>query len=101
MNTKHIAVSRRQMLGILASGIFGVRKPAAQTPEPVFMALYHIELYVSNAEKSRDFFVSIFGNTLRNRGAKRYLKLGSTYMAFEPPRGNAAAGTVDHFSLAI
>src|SRR5262249_29158351 len=61
----------------------------------------HIEFYVSNVEKSRDLFVRIFGNTLRNRGGKRHLQLGSSYMAFEAPRGNAAAGKVDHFSLAI
>jgi catechol 2,3-dioxygenase-like lactoylglutathione lyase family enzyme len=101
MKNRHISVSRRELLGILALGFLRGPRLAAQTPEPVFMALDHIEFYVSNAEKSRDFFVSIFGNTLRNRGAKRYLKLGSTYMAFEPPRGNAAAGQMDHFSIAI
>jgi catechol 2,3-dioxygenase-like lactoylglutathione lyase family enzyme len=87
-------------LGLFGAGLMAGTL-AAQVEEPQFAALDHVEFYVSNAEKSRDFFVRIFGNTLKNRGAKRYLKLGSTYMAFEPPRGNGAAGAVDHFSVAI
>jgi catechol 2,3-dioxygenase-like lactoylglutathione lyase family enzyme len=94
-------IGRREMLGLFGAGFVASRQLGAQVAEPEFTALDHIEFYVSNAEKSRDFFVRIFGNTLKNRGAKRYLKLGSTYMAFEPPRGNAAAGQVDHFSASI
>src|SRR5262249_9609642 len=75
----------------------------AQDDKLEFSALDHIEFYVSNVEKSRDFFVRAFGNTLlRNRTGKRYLKLGSTYMAFEPPRAATdAPAQVDHFSVAI
>src|SRR5436305_3805080 len=94
-------MGRRELLGFLAAGLLTPRRLAAQAQEPQFAALDHIEFYVSNIEKSRDFYVRIFGNTLKNRGAKRYLKLGSTYMAFEPPRGNAAEVRVDHFSVAI
>ena len=100
MKNKRVPLSRRQVLGLFAASFLGVR----QSTEPVFMGLDHIEFYVSNAEKSRDFFLRVFGsgaNTLRNRGAKRYLKLGATYLAFEPPRGNASPGQVVHFSLAI
>ena len=93
-------MNRREALGLLGVGLAS-RRLAAQTDAIEFAALDHIEFYVSNGEKSRDFFVRIFGNTLKMRGAKRYLKLGSTYMVFEPPRANAAAGRVDHFSTAI
>lgn len=94
-------VSRRGFLGLISAGMLSTRRLIAQEQEPQFAALDHFEFYVSDAEKSRDFYVKLFGNTLLMRGAKRYLKLGSTYMAFEPPRGNAVAGQVDHVSAAI
>src|SRR5215813_5382197 len=93
-------MNRRDVLGLFGA-CFLASPLAAQVDDPQFAALDHIEFYVSNVEKSRDLFVRIFGNTLRNRGGKRYLQLGSSYMAFEAPRGNAAAGKVDHFSVAI
>jgi catechol 2,3-dioxygenase-like lactoylglutathione lyase family enzyme len=89
------------MLRLFAGAFLLPRSVGAQNVEPDFLALDHIEFYVSNVEKSRDFFVRVFGNTLRMRGMKRYLKLGSSYMAFEPPRGNNVAGSVDHFSASI
>ena len=86
-------LTRRETLGLLAAGTL-----SAQTSPLQFAALDHIEFYVSDVEKSRDFFVRLFGNTvLKNASAsKRYLKLGSAYMAFE--RGAIA---VNHFSASI
>jgi catechol 2,3-dioxygenase-like lactoylglutathione lyase family enzyme len=92
-------MNRRDLLGLFGAGVFVVRQPVVQDQTPAFSALDHIEFYVSNVEKSRDFFVRIFGNTLRNRNNKRYLKLGATYMAFEQPR--ASELKVDHVSVAI
>src|SRR5438034_6627668 len=100
MPLDRLFIGRREFLGLIAAGLATPRRLAAQ-PQPEFAGLDHIEFYVSNVEKSRDFFVRIFGNTLKSRAAKRYLKLGSTYMAFEPPRGNASGIRVDHFSVAI
>jgi len=93
-------MNRRELLGAFGAGVFAVRQPGAQEQTPVFSALDHIEFYVSSVEKSRDFFVRIFGNTLRSRNNKRYLKLGTTYMAFELPRANSEI-KVDHVSIAI
>jgi len=95
-------MNRRDLLGIFGAGVLAVGRPRVQDrlPLPAFSGLDHIEFYVSNVEKSRDFFVRVFGNTLRNRNAKRYLKLGATYMAFELPRGNGEI-RVDHTSVAI
>ena len=77
-------MNRREIIGL-----FGLALAARyQSAEPDYLGLDHIEFYVSNVEKSRDFFVRLFGNTLKSRNGKRYLKLGSTYMAFEAPRGN-------------
>jgi catechol 2,3-dioxygenase-like lactoylglutathione lyase family enzyme len=92
---------RRDVLQMLPAALLTARLPLAQASEPEFEALDHIEFYVSNVEKSRDFFARVFGTELRNRNAKRYLKLGSSYMAFETMRGNSKAGSVDHFSASI
>jgi catechol 2,3-dioxygenase-like lactoylglutathione lyase family enzyme len=95
-------LSRRELLLLFgAAGVLPFHPLAAQEQPPQFAALDHFEFYVSDGEKARDFYTKIFGNTLLMRGAKRYLKLGSTYMAFEPPRGNFKPGQVDHVSAAI
>jgi catechol 2,3-dioxygenase-like lactoylglutathione lyase family enzyme len=98
-------ISRRELvrLGLAGAGMLTARgfTAGAQEQDQQLAGLDHFEFYVSNVEKSRDFFVRIFGNTLLSRNGKRYLKLGSTYMAFEAPRANAVAGQVDHVSLAI
>jgi catechol 2,3-dioxygenase-like lactoylglutathione lyase family enzyme len=94
-------IDRRELFALLTAGVLIPRWLSSQGQEPEFSALDQIEFFVSNVERSRDFYVRIFGNTLRNRGAKRYLKLGSAYMAFEPPRGNNAEIRVDHFSASI
>src|SRR5215471_8217757 len=92
--------NRRELLGTFVMSLLARRGFARQSSDPAFAGLDHIEFYVSNVEKSRDFFVRIFGNTVKNRNNKRYLKLGSTYMAFEAPRGNTGI-RVDHFSVAV
>jgi catechol 2,3-dioxygenase-like lactoylglutathione lyase family enzyme len=94
-------VGRREVLGLFVTSVLAGNRLNAQEQELQFSGLDHFEFYVSNVERSRDFFVRLFGNTLLSRNNKRYLKLGSTYMAFEAPRGGAAGGQVDHVSLAI
>jgi catechol 2,3-dioxygenase-like lactoylglutathione lyase family enzyme len=85
--------TRRELLALLGAGTL-----YAQRSPPEFAALDHIEFYVSNLDKSRDFFARLFGNTLlkNSSASKKYLKLGSSYMAF-------AVGpiSVDHFSCSI
>jgi catechol 2,3-dioxygenase-like lactoylglutathione lyase family enzyme len=93
-------LNRRELLGTFVVGLLARHGFGRQSSDPEFVALDHIEFYVSNVEKSRDFFVRIFGNNLKNRNGKRYLKLGSTYMAFEAPRGNGGI-RVDHFSVSV
>ena len=94
-------LDRRKILQVFAAGFIhrGFRLP--QFEEPQFAGLDRIEFYVSNVEKSRDFYVQLFGNTLKNRNGKRYVKLGSSYMAFEVPRGSGGQIRIDHFSVSI
>ena len=94
-------LNRRQLLGLFGGALLPGRSLVRQEQGPEFAKLDHFEFYVSNAEKSRDFFVRLFGSDLLNRNNKRYLKLGSSYMAFETPRANGAPGQVDHVSLSI
>ena len=91
-------ITRRETLGLLAAGTL-----CAQAARLEFAAIDHIEFYVSDVDKSRDFFVRLFGNTvLKNASAsKKYLKLGSAYMAFEKPRTAGGAIAVDHYSASI
>jgi catechol 2,3-dioxygenase-like lactoylglutathione lyase family enzyme len=100
MSNTPLHINRRELLGTVVASLLAREGFARQSANPEFAALDHIEFYVSNVEKSRDFFVKVFGNTLKNRNGKRYLKLGSTYMAFEAPRGNSGI-RVDHFSVAV
>src|SRR5262245_42615582 len=100
MSNTTLHFNRRELLGTFVASLLTRHGFAFQSPDPAFAALDHIEFYVSNVEKSRDFFVRIFGNTVKNLNGKRYLKLGSTYLAFEAPRGNGGI-RVDHFSVSI
>jgi catechol 2,3-dioxygenase-like lactoylglutathione lyase family enzyme len=100
MSNTTLQFNRRELLGTFVVSLLARRGFGVQALPPAFAGLDHIEFYVSNVEKSRDFFVRIFGNTVKNRNGKRYLKLGSTYMAFEAPRGNGGI-RVDHFSVSI
>ena len=95
-------LNRRELLAVFVAGLLpGASAFAVQADELQFAGLDRVEFYVGNVDKSRDFFVNIFGSTLKNRNGKRYVKLGSSYMAFEPPRGNAGQVRVDHFSISI
>lgn len=94
-------MNRRELMQMAAAGLLSRSVFAVQGDEPQCSGLDRIEFYVSNVEKSRDFFATIFGNTLKNRNGKRYVKLGSSYMAFEPPRGTNGQIRVDHFSVSI
>jgi catechol 2,3-dioxygenase-like lactoylglutathione lyase family enzyme len=93
-------MKRRDLLAFFGAGVLTLQRPGQEDSTPAFSSLDHIEFFVSNVEKSRDFFVRIFGNTLLSRNNKRYLKLGATYMAFEQPRANGEI-KVDHTSVAI
>ena len=96
-------ITRRHMIGLLGTGSLVPGLLRAQASRLEFAALDHIEFYVSDVAKSTDFFALLFGNTLlkNTAGTKRYLKLGSAYMAFERPRTDGGAITVDHFSCSI
>jgi catechol 2,3-dioxygenase-like lactoylglutathione lyase family enzyme len=83
--------------------MFLAAHPSAQAVSLEFDAVDHIEFYVSQVERTRDFFAAVFGNTLlKNASAsKSYVRIGSAYLAFERPRTAGGLLATDHVSVAI
>ena len=91
-------MNRRQGLGLLGALCLGRCLNAAELPFR-FTGLDHIEFTVSEVEKSLQFYAAIFGATVmkNNRTTRRYLKLGSSYIAID----KADQIRVDHFCAGI
>ena len=91
-------MNRRQATAALVAGAFTAR--AADQPFS-FTSLDHIEFFASNVEKSIAFYGNVFGNTVlkNNKTTRRYLRLGSSYIAIE--NAGSAGLRVDHFCAGI
>ena len=87
---------RRDFLGLLPLGV--LHAGPSDIPFP-FTCLDHIEFTVSDVLRSRDFYGRVFGYDVmkNNRTQRRYVRLGESYLAFEP---NTVV-RVDHFSAGI
>lgn len=96
-------VTRREAICTIGAGMLAAARLSAQDAAFEFGGVDHIEFYVSQVERTRDFFAALFGSTLlKNTAAsKSYLKLGSSYMAFERPRTAGGPLVTDHVSVAI
>ena len=96
-------LTRREALYAIGAGMFSAARPSAQEASLEFSAVDHVEFYVSQVERTRNFFASVFGNTLLKNAsaAKSYLKIGSAYLAFERPRTAGGPLVTDHVSVAI
>ena len=96
-------LTRREALYAIGAGMLSSARLSAQDAPLEFAAVDHVEFYVSQVERTRDFFAAVFGNTLlRNASAaKSYVKIGSAYLAFERPRAAGGPLTTDHVSVAI
>jgi catechol 2,3-dioxygenase-like lactoylglutathione lyase family enzyme len=95
--------TRREALHAIAAGMFLAAHQSAQAASLEFDAVDHVEFYVSQVERARNFFAAVFGNTLlKNASAsKSYVRIGSAYLAFERPRTTGGLLTTDHVSVAI
>jgi catechol 2,3-dioxygenase-like lactoylglutathione lyase family enzyme len=91
------------VLYVIGAGMFSAARPSAQEASLDFDAVDHVEFYVSQVERTRNFFATVFGSTLLKNAsaAKSYVKIGSAYMAFERPRTAGGPLTTDHVSVAI
>jgi catechol 2,3-dioxygenase-like lactoylglutathione lyase family enzyme len=79
------AVSRREMLSALGIGALAPRAIRAAEEPLHFSGLDHLEFFVSNVEKSAAFYAQVFGAEVmkNNRTTRRYVRLGSAYMAMD------------------
>ena len=99
--------TRREALTAIGIGWLSTAGLFARDEEeealPQFDAVDHVEFYVSQVERTRNFFASVFGGSLlRNASAsKSYLQVGTAYLAFERPRTAGGPLVTDHVSLAI
>jgi len=96
-------LTRREALYAVGATVLSASRMSAQATALDFDAIDHVEFYVSQVERTRDFFAGIFGNTLLKNAsaAKSYVKVGSAYLAFERPRTEGGPLTTDHVSVAI
>jgi catechol 2,3-dioxygenase-like lactoylglutathione lyase family enzyme len=94
------SMDRRQALGILGAAALATRRTVAAKAPFVFSALDHVEIRVPDSAKSAAFYARVFGYPVwkNNQTPRRYVKLGSRYIAIEQGRG---ATGVDHFSAGI
>ena len=58
----------------------------------------HISLYVSNLQRSTDFYQRTFGCTVNKRDGNNQLVFGKNFLVLRP--GNPA-GKVDHFAIGV
>jgi catechol 2,3-dioxygenase-like lactoylglutathione lyase family enzyme len=74
--------TRRELLAMVGAGALSIR--AADQPFR-FTNLDHLEFFVSDVQKSAAFYGRVFGNTVmkNNRTSRRYINLGSAYMAID------------------
>ena len=71
-------LTRRQALYAVGATALSAARLSAQPTAFDFDAIDHVEFYVSQVERTRDFFARIFGNTLLKNAsaAKSYVKVG-------------------------
>jgi catechol 2,3-dioxygenase-like lactoylglutathione lyase family enzyme len=96
-------LTRREALSLAGAAALWVARPSAQEAALEFDGIDHVEFYVSQVQRTRDFLAAVFGTTLlvNATAAKSYVKVGSGYFAFERPRTEGGPLTTDHVSMAI
>jgi len=94
-----LRLTRREALSILAAGAWSASRASAAGQPFSFSALDHLEFFVSSIDKSVAFYTRVFGNAWwkNNRTARRYLKVGSCYIAMEESQDVR----VDHFTVGV
>jgi catechol 2,3-dioxygenase-like lactoylglutathione lyase family enzyme len=61
-------------------------------------SVHHISLYVSDLQRSTDFYQRVFGCTVNKREGNNQLMFGKNFLVLRPGK---PAGKVDHFSLGV
>ena len=61
-------------------------------------SIHHVSLYVSNMERSTDFYTRTFGCTLNKRDGNNQLMFGKNYLVLRP---GTPPAKVDHLSIGV
>ena len=90
---------RREAMAVLGAAAWGAGRARAADAPLAYSGLDHLEFFVSNIEQSIAFYTGVFGSGLwkNKRTPRRYLQLGSCYVAFE----EAKELRVDHFTAGV
>ena len=96
-------LTRREALYFVGAAALSAARTSAQEAALEFDGIDHVEFYVSQVQRTRDFLAAVFGPTVlvNATAAKNYVKVGSGYFAFERPRTEGGPLTTDHVSMAI
>ena len=93
-----VAFTRREMLATMA-GALAIRPATAATDQALrFPAIDHVAIAVPDVDRSLAFYTKVFGaDVLKDsRSSRRYLRLGSCYVAIANPAQGQPAGRIDH-----
>jgi catechol 2,3-dioxygenase-like lactoylglutathione lyase family enzyme len=92
-------MTRREAIAALGAFPCAAQTLRAAAAPMAFTGLDHLEFFVSDVQRSIRFYTAVFSGELwkNRRTARRYLKLGSAYIAFEEGRDFH----VDHFTAAV
>ncbi len=89
-------MSRRRLLQGLAMLAAGTT--AAEAAGFQGNSINHISLYVSNLQRSTDFYQKVFGCSVNKRDGNNQLMFGKNFLVLRP--GNPPA-KVDHFAIGV
>jgi catechol 2,3-dioxygenase-like lactoylglutathione lyase family enzyme len=89
-------MSRRRLLQGLA--MLAAGSTAAEAAGFQGNSINHISLYVSNLQRSTDFYQKVFGCQVNKRDGNNQLMFGKNFLVLRP--GNPPA-KVDHFAIGV
>ena len=89
-------ISRRRLIQGLA--VLAAFSTAAEAAGFQGNSINHISLYVSNLQRSTDFYQRVFGCTVNKRDGNNQLMFGKDFLVLRP--GNPP-GKVDHFAIGV
>jgi catechol 2,3-dioxygenase-like lactoylglutathione lyase family enzyme len=89
-------MSRRELVQGLA--LLAASSAAAEAAGFQGNSINHVSLYVSNLQRSTDFYQRVFGCSVNKREGNNQLAFGKNFLVLRP--GNPP-GKVDHFAIGV
>src|ERR1700674_5214596 len=89
-------LSRRELvegLALLAAGSSTLSAAGFQGN-----SINHVSIYVSNLQRSTDFYQRVFGSTINKRTGDNQVRLGKQFLVL---REGKPAGKVDHIAIGV